>query len=108
AAYDPAHEVIVIHGGEGAKHSTLAYDLYTNTWHDLKPKNAPPTNWSQPGFAYDAVNKVFVLFGSQFTTDPRTFLFDLVKNEWKVLKTNTQPPFEKSSPVLAADTRNGI
>jgi hypothetical protein len=108
AAYDPDHEVVVIHGGEGAKHNTLAYDLYTNTWHWLKPKNAPPENLSQPGFAYDAVNRVFVLFGSQFKSYAETWIFDLPKNEWKVLKTNATPPFEESSPVLAADTRNGI
>lgn len=108
AAYDPDHEVVVIHGGEGAKHSTVVYDLYSNTWHWMNPKNAPPTDLSQPGFTYDPVNKVFVLFGSQFKSDPRTWIYNLPKNEWKVLKTEGEPPFDKSSPILAADSRNGI
>jgi hypothetical protein len=108
AAYVPDEEVIVIHGGEGANHGTVLYDLYTNTWHELNPSGGPEHSLSQPGFAYDAVNRVCVLFGSQFSSDPRTWLFDLAKNEWRVLKTATHPPAEKSSPILAADTRNGI
>jgi hypothetical protein len=108
AAYVPDEEVVVIHGGEGANHGTVLYDLYTNTWHELKPSGGPERSVSQPGFAYDPVNRVFVLFGSQFGTDPRTWLFDLAKNEWRVLVTATHPPADKSSPILAADTRNGI
>ncbi len=108
AAYVPDEEVVVIHGGEGASHGAVLYDLYTNTWHELNPRGGPERSVSQPGFTYDAVNRVFVLFGSQFGSDPRTWLFDLAKNEWRVLKTAIHPPADKSSPILAADTRNGI
>jgi hypothetical protein len=108
AAYVPDEEVVVIHGGEGANHGTVLYDLYANTWHELKPGGGPERSVSQPGFTYDAVNRVFVLFGSQFGTDPRTWLFDVAKNEWRVLETATHPPADKSSPILAADTRHGI
>jgi hypothetical protein len=107
AAYDPLSELIVLHGGEGASHSTCLYDLYTNTWHRRRPKDAPPET-SQQGFAFDTVNRVAVLFGSQFETDSRTWLYDLAKNEWRVLATEIHPPANKSCPVLAADTRNGI
>lgn len=108
AAYDPHHQVTVIHGGEGASHGTLVYDLYTNTWHRMKPAGGPSPRESQPGFTYDAVNRVFVLFGSQFGTDERTWLYDLRKNEWRVLDVAQHPPGAKTSPILAADTRNGI
>ena len=108
AAYDADDEIIVVHGGEGASHGTVLYELYTNTWHELKPEEGPDNSVSQPGFTYDPVNRVFVLFGSQFGSDAQTWLFDLSKNEWRVLKTELHPPADKSSPILAADTRNGI
>lgn len=108
AAYDVHHQVVVLHGGEGSGHGTVVYDLLTNTWHEMKPASSPPPGVSQPGFTYDAVHRVFVLFGSQFQTDPRTWVYDLRKNVWRVLEVARHPPAEKSSPVLAADTRNGI
>jgi hypothetical protein len=109
AAYDPQHQVTVVHGGETAGHSTLVYDLYTNTVCEMKPRGpTPESNLSQPGFTYDAVNRVFVLFGSQFASDDRTWLYDLRKNAWRVLPVTGHPPAEKTSPVLAADSRNGI
>ena len=109
AAYDPHHGVIVVHGGETAGYGTVVYDLYANTVREMKPAGpAPEGNMSQPGFTYDAVNRVFVLFGSQFQSDPRTWLYDLDKNTWRVLQTADHPPHEKTSPLLAADTRSGI
>ncbi|MCX5682416.1 MAG: kelch repeat-containing protein, partial [Planctomycetota bacterium] len=109
AAYDPQHQVTVIHGGETAGHGTLVYDLYANTVYEMKPRGpAPENSLSQPGFTYDAVNRVFVLFGSQFASDDRTWLYDLRKNAWRVLPVAEHPPGEKTSPVLAADTRSGI
>ncbi|GAG38494.1 unnamed protein product, partial [marine sediment metagenome] len=78
-------------------------------WHKMNPPQpTPAAGISQPGFAYDAVNRVFVLFGSQSQTDPRTWIYDLPKNRWRVLPIDRHPPAEKSCPVLAADTRNGI
>ena len=74
----------------------------------MKPAGQQPQVKSQPGFAYDAVNRLYVLFGSQFESDPRTWVYDLEKNAWRVLEVKEHPPAEKSCPVLAADTRNGI
>lgn len=108
AAYDPELRVTVLHGGEGSSHGTVVYDLYTNTWHEMKPAGGPQPNLSQPGFTYDQVHRVFVLFGSQFHDDPRTWVYDLRKNQWRVLEVKEHPPADKSCPVLAADTRNGI
>ncbi|MFW6163919.1 MAG: hypothetical protein ACODAJ_14210 [Planctomycetota bacterium] len=109
AAYDPHHQVVVLHGGEGGRHGTVVYDLHANAWHRMDPPEPKPQpNLSQPGFTYDAVNRVFVLFGSQFQTDERTWLYDLRKSRWRVLDVNQHPPGAKTSPVLAADTRNGV
>lgn len=109
AAYDLHHQVVVLHGGEGAGHGTVVYDLYTNTWHKMDPPEpVPAAGISQPGFTYDAAHRVFVLFGSQFQTDPRTWVYDLRENRWRVLDVKQHPPADKSCPVLAADTRNGI
>ena len=108
AAYDPGHEVTVVHGGEGARHATLLYDLGANRWHALNPPPPAPGSTSQPGFAFDEVNGVFVLFGSQFDSDPRTWIYRVRENRWEVLDVDRHPPADKSSPVLAADTRSGI
>jgi fibronectin type 3 domain-containing protein len=108
AAYDPELRVTVLHGGETSGHGTVVYDLYTNTWHAMKPAGGPDANISQPGFTYDAVHRLFVLFGSQFQSDPRTWAYDLYKNKWRALNVKEHPPADKSCPVLAADTRNGI
>jgi len=111
AAWDPHHQVTVIHGGETANHGTVVYDLYANTWTQMKPPDPKPEpNLSQPGFTYDAVRRVFVLFGSQFDRDERTWVYDLRKNRWSVLEVVEHPSnkVKEASPVLAADTRNGI
>jgi hypothetical protein len=110
AAYDPRHGVIVVHGGEGASHSTVVYDPGANRWHWMRPEPAPEASVSQPGFAFDQVHGVFVLFGSQFGSDSRTWIYDLRRNEWRVLEVagGVHPPADKTSPVLAADTRAGV
>lgn len=108
AAYDPFHEVIVLHGGETAKHGTLVYDLFSNTWHERKPDPAPAANLSQPGFTFDPFHRKFVLFGSQFASDPRTWIYDLPKNEWQTLEVDQRPPFDKSSPIMAADRSGNV
>jgi len=111
AAYDPHHQVTVIHGGEGANYGTCVYDLYANTWTAMDPPAPrPESSLSQPGFTYDAVHRVFVLFGSQFDDDERTWAYDLRKNAWRVLEAGRPPANreKEASPVLAADTRSGI
>jgi hypothetical protein len=108
AAYDPHHQVTVIHAGEGARYGAAAYDLYANAWCELNPAGGPDPNVSQPGFTYDAVHRCFVLFGSQFHKDPRTWVYDLRANQWRALEVKEHPPADQSCPVLAADTRNGI
>ena len=53
AAYEPHHQVVVLHGGEGAGHGTVVYDLQTNTWHEMNPPQpVPAAGISQPGFTF--------------------------------------------------------
>src|SRR5262249_28217323 len=69
ASWDSDYQVAVVFGGEGSREGTLVYDPYTNTWHRLKPKEEPDPR-SGGNMAYDAANKLHVLFGSQFDNDP--------------------------------------
>ena len=102
ASWDADHQVAVVFGGEGSREGTLVYDPYTNTWHRLKPKDEPGPR-SGGNMAYDPVNKLHVLFGSQFDDDPATWTFDLRKNEWRGHRPTPSPPTDRNDAVLAYD-----
>jgi hypothetical protein len=91
ASWDSDYQVALVFGGEGSREGTLVYDPYTNTWHRLKPKDEPDPR-SGGTMAYDAANKLHVLFGTQFDNDPLTWTFDLRKNEWRGHKPKDGPP----------------
>ena len=102
ASWDSDHQVALVFGGEGSREGTLVYDPYTNTWHRLKPKDEPDPR-SGGNMTYDAVNKLHVLFGTQFDNDPLTWTFDLRKNEWVGKKVANGPSTDRNDPVLAYD-----
>jgi hypothetical protein len=102
ASWDSDYQVAVVFGGEGSREGTLVYDPYTNTWHRLKPKEEPDPR-SGGNMAYDAANKLHVLFGTQFDNDPLTWTFDLRKNAWTGHKPAVHPPTDRNDPVLAYD-----
>jgi hypothetical protein len=52
---------------------------------------------------YDAAHKVHVLFGSQFTADPHTWMYDLRKNEWHDAKPSRTPPIDQNDAVMTYD-----
>jgi len=110
AAYDTDNQIILafnVH--ESSK--TAAYDLYTNTWTLLNPKDEPPEKQNyNPGFnmSYDQSQKLFILFGVGNGDDPRTFTFDIKKNEWKNMQSDINPTYYRADPVLAYDNRNKI
>jgi hypothetical protein len=58
--------------------------------------------------AYDAARKVHVLFGSQFTDDPHTWLYDAAKNEWRDAQPEATPPTDKNDAVLTYDPVNRV
>ena len=102
ASWDSDFNVVVVFGGEGSREGTLVYDPYTNTWHKLKPKDEPDPR-SGGNMAYDPVNKLHVLFGSQFGNDPATWTFDLKRNEWRAHRPQPSPPADRNDAVLAYD-----
>ena len=102
ASWDSDFQVAVIFGGEGSREGTLVYDPYTNIWHRLKPKDEPGPR-SGGNMAYDPVNKVHVLFGSQFDHDASTWTFDLKKNEWRGHRLDPGPSPDRNDAVLAYD-----
>ncbi|MFM8273980.1 MAG: hypothetical protein ACKODX_16845 [Gemmata sp.] len=102
ASWDTDFQVALVFGGEGSREGTLVYDPYTNTWHRLKPKDEPDPR-SGGNMAYDAANRVHVLFGTQFDNDPHTWTFDLGKSEWRGHRPKGGPPTDRNDPVLAYD-----
>lgn len=102
ASWDSDYQVAVVFGGEGSREGTLVYDPYANTWHRPKPKDEPDPR-SGGNMAYDPVNKLHVLFGTQFDNDPATWTFDLRMNTWTSYKPNPSPPTDRNDPVLTYD-----
>ncbi len=110
AAYDSRHEVTVCTGGEGARHGTVAYDSYSNTWHDLRPAGdiAGPDfayNRMFPVFGYSLRDRCFYLFGGSKNND--LLKFDLAANAWtKLTPTGDVPPVDRRVGVF--DTANNV
>lgn len=107
ASWDSDAQVAVVFGGEGSSEGTILYDPYTNTWTRPKPPVEPEPR-SGGNMAYDAANKLHVLFGSQFSDDKHTWGYNLAKNEWRDLKPAEQPPTEKNDAVLAYDSVSNV
>jgi len=107
ASWDSDHEVIVIFGGEGNNEGTVVYDPYTNTWTRRNPPSQPAFR-SGGNMAYDAANKLHILFGAQFTNDPHTWAYDLSANRWTDLKPAKQPPTDRNDAVLTYDSANRV
>jgi len=90
ASWDSDEQVVVVFGGEGGPRETLTYNPHRNEWRWMKPKLQPePRSGGQ--MAYDAAHKVHVMFGSQFTNDPHTWIYDLRKNEWSAAQPESNP-----------------
>jgi hypothetical protein len=107
ASWDSDAQVVLVFGGEGGPRETLSYDPHRNEWRWMKPKSQPePRSGGQ--MAYDSKHKVHVLFGSQFTDDPHTWIYDLAKNDWRDAKPSIQPPTDKNDAVLTYDPVRGV
>jgi hypothetical protein len=102
AAWDPDEDVVLVFGGEGGPHETMAYDPHRNEWRWLKPPSQPEVR-SGGQMACDSAHKVHVLFGAQFINDAHTWLYDFRKNEWRDAAPATMPPTDKNDAVLTYD-----
>src|SRR5262245_32511360 len=116
AAYDPNHEVVFNFGGQGSggeKNTLFVYDAYANALKRLDPP-AGPSPRDGMGLAYDTKHDRLVMFGSQYTTDERTWLYDLRANRWEGVTTKEHPPGGKVTkeyhciPRLAYDPLNDV
>lgn len=116
ATFVPTHEVTLTFGGQssgGGKNTLFAYDAYANALHHLKADNPPPARDGM-GLAYDTRHDQLVMFGSQYSTDERTWLYDFRTNRWEGLMLDPHPPGQKVTkdystiPRLAYDSVNGV
>lgn len=107
ASWNDDERVAVVFGGEGSHEGTLIYDPWRNEWRWPKPSSEPPPR-SGGNMAYDATNKLHVLYGSQFTDDPHTWTYDIRRNKWRDMKPDTMPPTNKNDAVLTYDPVNGV
>jgi len=107
ASWDSDAQVIVVFGGEGNREGTVVYDPHTNTWTRMKPADEPPFR-SGGNMVYDSAHKLHILFGAQFSNDPRTWGYDLSRNEWRDLNPATSPPTNQNDAVLAYDSLNNV
>jgi hypothetical protein len=112
AVYDPADELVLSFGGQGAggsKNALFAYDAHANALHLLRAEGAPPERDGM-GIAWDARRGRLVVFGSQYLEDGRTWTFDLRANRWQAHELEPHPPAGKVTrdyttiPRLAYDS----
>lgn len=106
ASWDAELQQIVMFGGEGSSEGTWSYDTWTNEWTHKQPKLQPEYR-SGGNLAYDAGNKVHVLFGSQFDDDQHTWTYDLRTDTWKDMQPPEMPPTDKNDAVLTYDEAAG-
>jgi hypothetical protein len=104
ASWDAEHQVVVLFGGEGNSEGTVVYDPYTNEWTRMGASPQPEFR-SGGNMVYDQSAGVHVLFGSQFSDDPHTWVYDLRKNEWRDVQPAEMPPTDKNDAVLCYDAR---
>lgn len=107
ASWDSDHGLVVLFGGEGSSEGTLVYDPATNEWIRPRPPSEPPER-SGGNMCYDSKNRRHVLFGAQFTDDPRVWLYDLPANRWESRRSRPMPPTDRNDAVITFDVRHGV
>lgn len=107
ASWDSHEQVVVVFGGEGSKDPTVIYDPWRNEWRWPNPADEPPAR-SGGNMAYDAANKLHVMFGAQFIDDPHTWTYSVERNEWRDMKPAVMPPTDKNDAVLTYDPINQV
>lgn len=108
ASWDSDQNVAVVFGGEGSSEGTIVYDPHTNEWTRMKPKSQQPEFRSGGNMAYDAANKLHILFGAQFMNDLHTWAYDLKRNEWRDLRPAVQPPTDRNDAMLTYDAAGRV
>ncbi len=103
SAYDSTDGNIYLFGGftTVAENALYKYNAATATWTQLSPTGGPPSAREAAGFAYDAADDIFLLYGG--TPDNSTFLndtwvYDPEANTWTQL-TPTVSPTSPTQPT---------
>jgi hypothetical protein len=107
ATWDSDEQLVVVFGGEGGREGTVLYDPWRNEWRWPRPAGEPAPR-SGGNMAYDQRHKVHVLFGSQFSDDPHTWIYDVAGNQWRDMRPEVMPPTRENDAVLTYDPLNGV
>src|SRR5205807_2659797 len=88
------------------------YDTYANLFEPLGARN-PPTARDGHGMAYDSRNDALVVFGSQYSSDEKTWIYRFQTNTWEGHALDPHPPGRRINvystiPKMACDSLNGV
>jgi len=106
--YDPASKTMILFGGWNGRteyNDTWAYDLAENTWTNLRPSGRAPAARDSQAMAYDAENKVIILFGGWSATKEYddTWAYDPAANTWVELNPAGESPTARAHQQMVYD-----
>jgi len=115
AAYDPGNELTVTFGGQGSGGGTsnlFFYDAYANALYRSAAPN-PPGPRDDMGLVCDPKNECLVVFGSQYSSDAKTYLYCYRTGAWEAHDLEPHPPATKGKtystiPRMAYDSLHGV
>jgi N-acetylneuraminic acid mutarotase len=108
--YDPDSQKMILFGGWNGRvdyNDTWAYDPATNTWANLMPSDPRPAARDSPALAYDAGNKLMILFGGWSTQREfqDTWAYDPADNVWTELAPAGEVPSYRALAQMIYDPR---
>jgi hypothetical protein len=115
ATYDPRHELAVSFGGQansGTTSNLFFYDAYANALYRVHAKGAPPPRDGM-GLVCDPKQDCLVVFGSQYSSDEKTWIYRFRTGKWESHALDPHPPAKKGKtystiPKMAYDPLNEI
>jgi hypothetical protein len=115
ACYDRDNELAISFGGQassGGTNNFSLYDAYSNHLYRIDAAGAPSPRDGM-GLACDSQNGCIVVFGSQYSSDAKTYLYRYSTAKWEAHDLEPHPPAKKlktysSIPKMAFDSINGL
>ena len=107
-AYDPDSGRMILFGGWNGRvdyNDTWAYDPAANTWTNLMPRGPRPAARDSQALAYDAGNKMMILFGGWSTQREfqDTWAYDPAANVWTDLAPAGSVPSSRALAQMVHD-----
>jgi hypothetical protein len=100
-AYDSESDRVLLYGGHArwpctCNAETWVYDYATNTWTNMNPPGARPSERAEFGIAYDSESDRIILHGGETQAGPNdeTWAYDFNSNRWM----NMDPPAPRPGP----------